>query len=238
MDEVVGIDPAKRGRWRWPQCAHAPLRLPGAGHRGHSLLLWPRRLGCRLLPGLKTIEDATEIRRRVLLAFELAERQMARARLAPAAQLSSSSAPAPRASSWPGPSPTLLKLYMRHDFRHIDPSKARVLSAGWLGPRILAAYPPKTSPQRPKPRWAGSASRSIRLTHVTGIGPGWVEAGGKRIEAVVTLWAAGVEASPLGRLLGTPLDQARLRSWWMSASIPPGLPDVFVLGDLAHRRAG
>jgi NADH:ubiquinone reductase (H+-translocating) len=70
-------------------------------------------------------------------------------------------------------------------------------------------------------------------TNVTGVGPGWVEAGGQRLEAAVTLWAAGVEASPLGRMLGVAVDKRgcvlvddRLN--------PPDLPDVFIVGDLAH----
>jgi NADH dehydrogenase len=125
----------------------------------------------------------------------------------------------------------ITKLYMRHDFRHIDPTTARVMLLD-NGPRILAAYPPDLS-----------AKAEAELTHlgvevhtstnVTGVGAGWVEAGGQRIEAAVTLWAAGVQASPLGKMLGAPTDKRgcvlvddRLN--------PPGMPEIFVLGDLAH----
>ena len=59
-------------------------------------------------------------------------------------------------------------------------------------------------------------------TQVTGVGPGWVEANGKRIEAAVTLWAAGVQASPLGKMLGAPTRQARLRAWSTTTSIRRG----------------
>jgi NADH dehydrogenase len=97
---------------------------------------------------------------------------------------------------------------------------------------VLASYPPDLS--------AKAEAELKRLgvevrtgANVTGVGPGWVEASGERIEAVVTLWAAGVQASPLGGMLGAPLDKRgcvivddRLN--------PPGLPEIFVLGDLAH----
>jgi NADH dehydrogenase len=129
----------------------------------------------------------------------------------------------------------ITQLYLRYDFRHIDPTKSRVMLLDG-GPRVLAAYPPDLS--------AKAEAELKRLgvevhmqTQVTGVGPGWVDANGQhgnfRTEAVVTLWAAGVEASPLGQLLGAPLDRRgcviiddRLN--------PPGLPEIFVLGDLAH----
>jgi NADH dehydrogenase len=100
------------------------------------------------------------------------------------------------------------------------------------GPRILAAYPPDLS--------AKAEAELKRLgvevhtqAQVTGVGPGWVEANGRRIDAVVTLWAAGVQASPLGKLLGAPLDK-RGCVLVDDHLNPPGLPEVFVLGDLAH----
>jgi NADH dehydrogenase len=99
-------------------------------------------------------------------------------------------------------------------------------------PRVLEAYPKDLSSKAE----AALSRLGVEVhtsTHVTGIGPGWVEAGGQRMDAVVTLWAAGVAASPLGKLLGAPLDRRgcvlvddRLN--------PPGMPAVFVLGDLAH----
>jgi NADH dehydrogenase len=183
-----------------------------------------------LAPGLKSIEDAIEIRRRVLLAFELAERQMQEYGWHPPLNFVVIGG-GPTGVELAGAISDIAKLYMRHDFRHIDPTKARVLLLD-SGPRVLAAYPEDLS-----------AKAEIELTklgvevhtdtHVTGMGPGWVEAAGMRIHSVVTLWAAGVQASPLGRLLGAPLDHRgcvlvddRLN--------PPGLPEIFVLGDLAH----
>jgi NADH dehydrogenase len=99
-------------------------------------------------------------------------------------------------------------------------------------PRVLAAYPPDLS--------AKAEAALTRLgvevhtkTQVTGIGPGWVEAAGSRIDAVVTLWAAGVQASPLGKLLGATLDRRGCVPVDRTLN-PAGLPNIFVLGDLAH----
>jgi NADH dehydrogenase len=124
---------------------------------------------------------------------------------------------------------------MRHDFRHIDPTKSRVLLLDGL-PRVLTTYPEDLSAK------AEAALKRLGVevhTHcqVTNVGPGWVEAGGKRIEAVVTLWAAGVKPSPLGKLLaaapGVELD--RRGCVIVDDHLNPhGLPNVFVLGDLAH----
>ena len=184
-----------------------------------------------LAPGLKTIEDATEIRRRVLLAFELAERQMQEHGWHPPLNFVVIGG-GPTGVELAGAISDIAKLYMRHDFRHIDPTKARVLLLDG-GPRVLAAYPPDLSAKAEEELKKLGVEVHTR-TQVTGVGPGWVEAGrDKRMEAAVTLWAAGVQASPLGKMLGRPLDKRgcvlvddRLN--------PPGLPEVFVLGDLAH----
>ncbi len=228
MDEVIGIDAAER------QIALASgAQLPydylvlatGATHSYFGRNDW-----APFAPGLKTIEDATEIRRRVLLAFELAERQMVEQGWHPPLNFVVIGG-GPTGVELAGAISDIAQHYMRHDFRHIDPAKARVLLLEG-SPRILGTYPEDLSAK------AEAALRRLgvevlTLTHVTGIGPGWVEFGGQRLDAVVTLWAAGVEASPLGKLLGAPLDHRgcvqvddRLN--------PPGMPEVFVLGDLAH----
>ena len=92
-----------------------------------------------LAPGLKTIEDATEIRRRVLLAFELAERQMQEQGWHPPLNFVIIGG-GPTGVELAGAISDITKLYMRHDFRHIDPTKARVMILD-NGPRVLAAYP-------------------------------------------------------------------------------------------------
>ena len=228
MDEVAGIDVAARQvtLGSGAQLPYDSLVLAtGATHSYFGRNDW-----APLAPGLKTIEDAIEIRRRVLLAFELAERQMLERGWHPPLNFVVIGG-GPTGVELVGAISDIAQLYMRRDFRHIDPTKSRVLLLEG-SPRILGAYPEDLSVK------AEAELRKLRVevhtqTHVTAIGPGWVEAAGKRIDAAVTLWAAGVEASPLGKMLGTPLDRRgcvlvndRLN--------PPGLPNVFVLGDLAH----
>jgi len=187
-----------------------------------------------LAPGLKSLEDAVEIRRRVLLAFELAERQMLEHGWHPPLNFVVIGG-GPTGVELAGAITDIAQLYMKHDFRHIDPRKSRVLLLDGA-PRMLAAYPEDLSTK------AEAALKRLGVevhTHcqVTNLGPGWVEANGERIEAVVTLWAAGVQASPLGKMLaavpGVELDK-RGGVIVDPTLNPPGLPKVFILGDLAH----
>ena len=228
MDAVVGIESDSRevvlgsgARLRFDYLVLAT----GATHSYFGHDDWPP-----LAPGLKTVEDAIEIRRRVLLAFELAERQMQEHGWHPPLNFVVIGG-GPTGVELAGAISDIAKLYMRHDFRHIDPSKARVLLID-NGPRILATYPPDLSTK------AEAALKHLGVevhtgTHVTGVGPGWVEAGGQRIEASVTLWAAGVQASPLGKMLGVTTDK-RGCVLVNETLNPPEMPEVFVLGDLAH----
>lgn len=183
-----------------------------------------------LAPGLKTVEDATEIRRRVLLAFELAERQ----------KLETGSHPplnfvviggGPTGVELAGAISDIARLYMTKDFRHIDPGAANVLILEG-SPNILAAYP-KDLQQKAVEQLAALGVTCRTNSHVTEIGPGYVKVGEERIESVCTLWGAGVQASPLGKLLGFPVDR---RGCVMVDDHlnPPGHPEVFVIGDLAH----
>jgi NADH:ubiquinone reductase (H+-translocating) len=228
MDEVVGVD-VKARTVALGSGASLPydylVLATGATHSYFGHDEW-----AKLAPGLKTIEDATEIRRRVLLAFELAERQMQEHGWHPPLNFVVVGG-GPTGVELAGAISDIAKLYMKHDFRHIDPSKARVLLLDG-GPRVLATYPPDLS--------AKAEKELVRLgvevhsnTTVTGVGPGWVEAGGAKIDAAVTLWAAGVQPSPLGKLLGVPLDRRGCVIVDDQVN-PPELPDVFVLGDLAH----
>jgi NADH dehydrogenase len=125
----------------------------------------------------------------------------------------------------------IAQLYMKSDFRHIDPRKSRVLLLDG-GPRLLAAYPEDLSAKAEEELKRLGVEVHTK-TSVTNVGPGWVEASGERFESVVTLWAAGVQASGLGKMLGAPVDK---RGCVMvdDRLNPPGLPEVFVLGDLAH----
>jgi len=236
MDEVVGLDAAARqvtlasgARLDYDYLVLAT----GATHSYFGHDQW-----APLAPGLKTIEDAIEIRRRVLLAFELAERQMLEQGWHPPLNFVVIGG-GPTGVELAGAISDIAQLYMRHDFRHIDPAKSRVLLLD-ASPHVLATYPEDLS--------AKAEATLQRLgvevhtkTQVTAVGPGWVEAQGQRgnlhVEAAVTLWAAGVQASPLGKMLGMPPKVNFDHSGCVIVDDklnPPGLPQVFVLGDLAH----
>ena len=181
-------------------------------------------------PGLKTVEDATEIRRRVLLAFELAERQMLETGSHPPLNFVVIGG-GPTGVELAGAISDIAKLYMRHDFRHIDPAKARVLILEG-GPRILAAYPEDLS-QKAVEQLAELGVEVHTGAKVTDVKPGYVTVSGNRLDAVVTIWAAGVQASPLGTLLGVETD--RRGCVMVNETLnPDGHPEIFVCGDLAH----
>lgn len=228
MDEVNGIDLQARRVWltSGAQLAYDYLVIAtGATHSYFGKEEW-----ARYAPGLKGIEDAVEIRRRVLLAFELAERQMQERGWHPPLNFVVIGG-GPTGVELAGAVSDITKLYMRHDFRHIDPSKARVLLFD-SGPRVLAAYPEDLSAKAERELFHLGVEVHTK-SHVTNVGPGWVEVNDQRIDAAVILWAAGVQASPLGKMLGAPTDK-RGCVIVDSDLNPPGLPEVFVLGDLAH----
>jgi NADH dehydrogenase len=228
MDEVNAIDVHARrvGLMSGAQLAYDYLVIAtGATHSYFGKDGW-----ARFAPGLKGIEDAIEIRRRVLLAFELAERQMQEHGWHPPLNFVIIGG-GPTGVELAGAVSDITKLYMRHDFRHIDPSKARVLLLD-NGPRVLAAYPEDLSAKAERELFHLGVEVHTK-SNVTNVGPGWVEANDRRIDAAVILWAAGVQASPLGKMLGAPTDKRGCVIVDSNLN-PPGLPEVFVLGDLAH----
>jgi NADH:ubiquinone reductase (H+-translocating) len=181
-------------------------------------------------PGLKTVEDATEIRRRVLLAFELAEREMVETGAHPELNFVIIGG-GPTGVELAGAISDISKLYMRNDFRHIDPARARVILLEG-SPRILAAYPEDLS-KKAAEQLAGLGVEVHAGQSVTDVQPGYVVVGGNRIDAVVTLWAAGVQASPLAKMLGSPTDKRGCAIVDLHLN-PPGHTNIFVCGDLAH----
>jgi len=180
-------------------------------------------------PGLKTIEDALEIRRRVLLAFELEERQAA-----------AGGTPVPLNFVVVGGGPTGVELAgtlaeiarhaLAHEFRSIDPARTHILLIEG-GPRVLPAYAEDLS-QSAQDQLNRLGVEVRTSTVVTQIEPGAVYAATTRFPATVILWAAGVAASPLGKKLGAPLDRAGRVLVQPDLSLP-GHPEVFVIGDLA-----
>ncbi|MGE3820428.1 MAG: NAD(P)/FAD-dependent oxidoreductase [Isosphaeraceae bacterium] len=181
-------------------------------------------------PGLKTIEDALEIRRRVLYAFEAAERE---------------DDPQTR-DAWltfviVGGGPTGVELagavsdIARHalakDFRRIDPTQAHVLLLEGSD-RILGTYRPELS-EKARVQLERLGVSVTTGKHVTAIDALGVNLGDQRIEARTTLWAAGVSASPLARSLGVPLDRSGRVVVEPDLTIP-GYEHVYVIGDLAR----
>ena len=180
-------------------------------------------------PGLKTIEDAVEIRRRVLLAFELAERQ---------AQEHEGHVPlnfvivgaGPTGVELAGTLAEISRAVLANEFRSIDPKTSRIILLEG-GPRVLPTYPQDLSRSAEEQlKRLGVEVRTSAM--VTKVEPAAVYVGSTKIPSVVTLWAAGVAASPLGKNLGVPLDRAG-RVLVNSDLTIPGHPEVFVIGDLA-----
>ena len=184
----------------------------------------------KLAPGLKTVEDATEIRRRVLLAFELAERQMVERGTHPPLNFVVIGG-GPTGVELAGAISDIAKLYMRKDFRHIDTKQTTVMILEG-SPHILAAYPQDL--QASAWRQLEKLGVTVRVNaQVSDVQPGYVIVGGERIDAVVTLWAAGVQASPLGKLLGVETDRRGCVMVDKHLN-PKGHQEIFVIGDLAH----
>jgi NADH dehydrogenase len=184
----------------------------------------------RVAPGLKTVEDATDIRRRVLLAFEYAERQMLETGFHPPLRFVVVGG-GPTGVELAGAISDISRLYMTKDFRHIDTKTAEVLIVEGA-PQILGMYPPDL--QKKAVEQLNHLGVKLRLNaKVTDIQPGYVMVGDERIESVCTLWAAGVQASPLGKMLGVELDKKGCVLVNENLN-PKNRPEVFVCGDLAH----
>jgi len=180
-------------------------------------------------PGLKTIDDALEIRRRVLFAFEAAERE----------------SDLERRRVWLnfvviGGGPTGVELAgafaeiafhaLDRDFRHIDPAAAKVVLLEG-GDRVLPAFSPQSSASAlAQLRELGVEVRLGAM--VTAIDSSGVSVGAEHIAAATTVWAAGVTASPLVRSLGVPLDRAGRVLVKRDLSVPEH-PEIFVIGDVA-----
>jgi NADH:ubiquinone reductase (H+-translocating) len=180
-------------------------------------------------PGLKTAADAIELRRRWLLAFERADRTTDEAERR--AQLTFVIVGGgPTGVELAGMLPTISKFALPSDFRHIDTATARILLLE-AGPRLLP-YMPDDLGERAR-RDLIELGVDVRTgVRVTNVGDGWVEAEGERIEARTIFWAAGNAASPLGKFLGAPMDRTGRVQVADDLSVP-GLPNVFVVGDLA-----
>jgi NADH dehydrogenase len=227
LGEVVGFDLAARTvkLQHGPELAYDYLIVAaGARHSYFGHDDWKADA-----PGLKTIEDALEIRRRVLLAFELAERE---------AYLTGRHEPLRFAVVGGGPTGVELagaiadiaRRAMATDFKAIDTAEARVTIFEGAS-RVLGAYPEDLS--RSAERQLKELGVEVRTDSiVSAVEPGRIKVGDEWIPTSMTLWATGVAASPLGKTLGAPTDRAGRVLVLPDLSLPEH-PEVFVIGDLA-----
>jgi NADH dehydrogenase len=180
-------------------------------------------------PGLKSIEDALEIRCRVLYAFEAAEREPDGARRRAWLMFVIVGA-GPTGVELAGAVSEIARHALAKDFRHIDPAEARVILLEGTS-RVLPVYVAGLS-EAARRQLADLGVEVHTGKMVTAIDHEGVSLGSERIEARTVLWAAGVAASPLARSLGAPLDRAGRVQVEPDLSIP-GHPEVVVIGDLA-----
>ncbi|HJT61752.1 MAG TPA: NAD(P)/FAD-dependent oxidoreductase [Burkholderiales bacterium] len=182
-----------------------------------------------LAPGLKTLEDALEIRRRVLLAFERAEREADPAKRAAWLTFAVIGAGA-TGVELAGTFAEIARHTLRGEFRRIDPHSARVVLVEGTD-RVLPVYPPDLSrkAQLQLERLGVTVWVNRRVTQVDETG---IAMGDERLSCKTVIWAAGVAASPLGASLGAPLDRAGRVRVEPDLTVP-GHPEIYVAGDLA-----
>ena len=180
-------------------------------------------------PGLKTLDDAMNIRRRVLLAFEHAERENDAAKRAQWLTFVVIGAGA-TGVELAGMLAEIARHTLKDEYRHFDSRNTRVVLVEGSD-RVLPPYPPELS-QKARLQLERLGVAVFLEKRVTGIDAEGVSIGKERIEAKTVLWAAGVTSSPLGRTLGAPLDRAGRVKVEPDLSLP-GHPEVYVIGDLA-----
>jgi NADH dehydrogenase len=227
LGEVAGIDPGDRhvrlADGRTIAFDHL-LLATGATHAYFGHDDWAPHA-----PGLKTLDDALGIRRRILTAFERAEAEddpVARDAWLTFAIVGGG----PTGVELAGTLAEIAKHTLRGEFRRVDPRQARVLLLE-AGPRVLSSFPESLSEKaRAQLHKLGVEVRTG--VPVAAIDDAGVQLGDTRIPARTVLWAAGVAASPLARDLGVPLDRAGRVQVEPDLSVP-GHPSIFVAGDLA-----
>jgi putative oxidoreductase len=233
LGEVLGVDPARRRVSLGDTTLEYDYLVlaTGATHSYFGNDQWREHA-----PGLKCVEDATEIRRRILVAFERAEAtedEAERAALLTFLIVGGG----PTGVELAGAIAELAHFGMQKDFRRFDPASARILLVQ-SGPRILPAFPERLSARaRSSLERLGVAV----LTHsrVESIDAEGVIIGGRAIAARTVLWAAGVVSSPAAHWLGAEADTAGRTKVEPDLSVPHH-PEVFVIGDaaLSHAWAG
>ena len=232
LAEVAGVDAAGRrlllGGGDAPEALayDALIVATGATHSYFGRDDW-----APFAPGLKTLEDALVIRRRLLLAFERAEREDDEARRQAWLTFAVVGA-GPTGVELAGTLAELARHTLRREFRRIDPARAAVVLLE-AAPRVLPPYPAglSTHARRQLEALGVQVRTEARVTALDAERVTFAD--GSVLPARTVLWAAGVAASPLGRALGGPTDRAGRVMVQPDLSVP-GHPEVFVAGDLAH----
>ncbi len=226
MQEVLGVDPARKvvvtnfGETPFDYLVIATGAMHSYfGHDGWA----------PFAPGLKRIDDATRIRRQILIAFEKAEIARdpeAMRRLLTFVIVGGGATGVEMA----GAIAEIARQTLAMDFRRIDPRNARIVLVE-AGPRLLPAFPPEQSDY--VRGVLGNAGVTVMTdTMVTKCDAGGVEFGSQRLPAATVIWAAGVMASPAAKWLGAEADRAGRTRVNPDLSVP-GHPDIFVIGDAA-----
>ena len=181
-------------------------------------------------PGLKTLEQAVEMRRRLLHAFEMAENELDPDRMQALLTFVVVGG-GPTGVELAGAIADISRTVLLRDFRRIDPTRARILLIE-AGPRVLAAFPESlsTHAEQDLARLGVEVRTHVAVTAIDAEG---VEAGGTRIPARTVFWAAGVQGARLARMLGVTLDRTGRIVVMPDLSIP-GAADAFAAGDIVH----
>ncbi|HEX5065172.1 MAG TPA: NAD(P)/FAD-dependent oxidoreductase [Myxococcota bacterium] len=229
LDEVRAVDTAERRieTSRGPLAYDVLVLACGARHAYFGHDAWEEHA-----PGLKSVEEATEIRRRVLSAYEQAEMEKDPARQKMLLTFVVVGG-GPTGVELAGALGEMSRFTLARDFRHIDPALARVILIE-AGPRILPSFAAELARRATRDLeslgvqvWTSSA--------VTGIDAAGVDVGPERIQTATALWAAGVQPSPLAKSLGAPLDRVGRVQVEADLSVP-GHPEIFAIGDMACAR--
>ncbi len=227
LEEVRSIDPkAKKVHLTDGELPYDFLILAtGARHSYFGHPEWEK-----LAPGLKSLEDAVEIRRRIFMAFEYAERVTDEA-ARKAAMTFVIIGGGPTGVEMAGAIAEIARYSISRDFRHIDPSQARIILVE-SEPLVLASFPAdlRVSAMKQLKELGVEVRTGVHATNLSDTG---VQVGDEFIPCRVKIWAAGNNASPLGRSLGVPVDKVG-RVFVNDDLSVPGFPEIQVIGDLAN----